>query len=228
LIALVVANGDPPSLASLEPWLATEQPAEPLLVIAADGGALNAERLGLRPDVIVGDADSLPAEAVARLRDDGVEVRIHPTDKDRSDTELAVGEAIERGARRLLIVGGLGGLRLDHALANLLLLTLPELAGHDVALLDERSSVRTMGPGASQLGLRGRPGDLVSLLPLSQAVAGVVTDGLAYRLDGESLEQGRTRGLSNVMIDERATVQISDGRLAVIHSQVVDDAATVD
>jgi thiamine pyrophosphokinase len=218
--ALIVADGDVSAqLTRAEALLQGEPDARPL-VLAADGGAHKAELLGLRPDVVVGDLDSLSPASVERLRGQGVEVQQHPRAKEESDTELAVREALRRGARQLVILGGLGGLRLEHSLANVLLLTLPELAGCDVTMVDGPSVVRVIGGrGADRLELEGEEGDLVSLLALSERVEGVTTTGLAYPLDDEALLQGPSRGLSNVMQASNASVQTRGGRLAVIHTR---------
>ena len=215
--ALIVADGDVSAGMLGHPLLAAD--GERLLIVAADGGAAKAELLGLRPDVVVGDLDSLAPETLERLRADGVEIIGHPVDKDESDTQLAMREAVARGAGQLVLIGALGGVRLDHTLANLLLLGLPELAGCRVVLLDGPSSVRVIGlDGPDELVIDGRPGDLVSLLPLSERVAGVATTGLRYPLRDEPLLQGFSRGLSNVIQDERASVRTAGGRLAVVHT----------
>ena len=200
-------------------WLATSDGSRPL-VIAADGGANNARRLGLRPDLIIGDLDSLPADAVAQYRRDGVEVTAHPAEKDASDTELAVAEALRRGADEVVILAALGGERPEHTLANILLLSLPQLAGRAALLVDGPSSVRVLGvAGAQQLTIHGSPTDFVSLLPLTETVTGVTTGGLRYALNGALLGQGSSRGLSNEMTASAATVAVSGGRLAVIHTR---------
>jgi thiamine pyrophosphokinase len=212
-----VADGDVP--AALGDRLAVDHHEQRPLIVAADGGALKAERLGFRPDVVVGDLDSLSASAVERLRRAGSEVLAHPPAKDHSDLELAVREAIGRGASELVIVGALGGRRFDHALANTLLLALPELAAIDVVVLDGEATLQVIGSGGpGRLVLSGAAGDLVSLLPLSPDVQGVTTDGLLYPLADEALVQGSSRGLSNVMLAERAEVATRDGRLAIVHS----------
>jgi len=216
LNALIVADGDVPSRAALDRLVGARRPD---IVICADGGALKAVALGLRPDAVVGDADSLDPDAVAQLRADGVEVIVHPTSKDESDTELALREAVARGADSLLIVGAFGGARLEHTIANLLLLTLPGLTGRDVRLADGASEIRLV-VGPAPLTLEGEPGDFVSLLPLAPLVEGVTTDGLDYALTDEPLTQGPARGLSNVMSGERATVSVSSGRLLVVHTRL--------
>lgn len=215
--ALIVADGDVPSRAVID-RLIDPAAQRDLIVVAADGGALKAVALGLRPQVVVGDADSLSAADTARLRSDGVEVLVFSPTKDESDTELAVREALRRGAQRLVIVGAFGGRRFEHALANVLLLTLPELRGRDACLADGASVVRVLF-GGERLEITGEPGDFLSLLPLTEEAAGVTTDGLAYPLGGATLSQGPARGLSNELSGDRASVSLDAGRLAVIHTR---------
>lgn len=198
-------------------WLATTPH-----VVAADGGARHAERLGLAIDRWVGDGDSLGDAGVAALEANGIPVERAPYDKDQSDTELAVLAGLRAGPSTVTILGALGGPRLDHALANLALLELPELRGIDVRLVAADARVRLLvGPGdggASTLELTGRVGDLVSLLPVGGDADGVSTSGLAYPLRDETLVAGRTRGLSNERTLESATVDLRRGRLLVVET----------
>jgi len=216
LEALIVADGDVPTRAAVDRLLA---PRGADLVVAADGGALKAEALGLHVDVVVGDSDSLAPADVERLRAGGAEVVVHPAAKDESDTELAVREALGRGATALTIVGAFGGPRLEHTVANLLLLAMPELAGCDVCLADGASEVRLVSSGRF-VSVRGRPGDFVSLFPLTPLVEVGFTDGLEYPLISEQLLQGPARGLSNVMTSDEATVAVRVGRLLVVHTRL--------
>jgi thiamine pyrophosphokinase len=222
LLAIIVADGDIRSGAAVQLALsqATDSGAdEPVIVVAADGGALKAEHVGLTPNVVVGDGDSLDPLVAKRLREAGAEVIVYPVDKDESDTELAVREAIARGATRLVILGGLGGARAEHTVANLLLLTVPVLTGLDAALVDGPSTIRAMGiTGPDAMTLDGAPGDYVSLLPLTEEVRGVTTTDLRFPLADATLQQGGTRGLSNELLGARCEVRTSSGRLAVIHT----------
>ena len=215
MIALIVADGDVPGRSTLERLL---PPHGPDLVVAADGGALKAAALGYMPDIVVGDADSLSAADVDRLRESGAAVVIHPAAKNESDTELALQEAIERGAQTMLVVGAFGGNRLEHTIANLLLLCLPALGDRDVRLADDASVVRLL-VGGGTVTVEGDPGDFVSLLPLSPAAEGVTTLGLRFPLDDEPLHQGPARGLSNVLAATRATIHARSGRLLVVHTR---------
>jgi thiamine pyrophosphokinase len=189
-------------------------------VLAADAGARRALDAGVIPDLVVGDGDSLGPAAVEELRSRGIRVEVAPVDKDESDTELCLRAAVDRGARVVRIVGALGGGRVEHAVANLLLLAHPMLDGIDVAIVAPPSVIRRAGTagGPGSLALAGRPGDHVSLLAVDTVVEGVRTDGLRFPLRGEPLRPGPARGLSNELTGTAATVTTGRGRLLVIHT----------
>ncbi|HEY7590813.1 MAG TPA: thiamine diphosphokinase [Candidatus Limnocylindrales bacterium] len=222
LRALVLADGDRPRAPILdETWPGWRDAIE--LVVAADGGVRLAGDLGMGVDLWIGDGDSLGTEGLEQLRRSGVPIVVAWQDKDESDTELAVLAAIDRGATDITILGGLGGRRIDHALANLGLLAHGALAEVSCRLLDEEvriTLVRAPGPDGwpSRLLLAGRVGGLVSLLPWGGPVEGIVTEGLRYPLRDETLEPGPARGLSNVQIGERASVSVRAGLLLVVES----------
>jgi thiamine pyrophosphokinase len=207
--AVVVANGriDGPWPIRLERQQAND------LVICADGGVDNALRLGLVPHVVLGDFDSAPGDALRRAEVLGAQMVRFPTHKDETDAELALRYAVSHGATDILFLGALGG-RIDHALANLFLLAAPEFAGVRVRIADAATTIELC---RDRCEIRGQAGDIVSLLPLTSDVAGVVTEGLEYPLRGETLRFGPARGVSNVMLGEVARVSVSDGLLTVIH-----------
>lgn len=219
---IVLADGEVGSRAAIDlawpGWLSSDP-----YVVAADGGARHADALGLRIDLWVGDGDSLGEAGIAALETAGVPVHRSPTDKDESDTELAVVAALTREPRAMTILGALGGPRLDHALANLALLAMPELFPVDVRLVAADARVRLLSapaPGGSpaELELGGRPDDLVSLLPVGGDATGVTTTGLAYPLHDEALLVGRSRGLSNRRTAATATITLRAGRLLVVET----------
>ena len=184
------------------------------IVIAVDGGADALARVGLTPSVLVGDLDSISAAGLADLEERGVELVRLQTAKDETDTEAALRLAVERGATEITVFNGLGGPRLDHLVGNLLLLTAPWLAPVRVALVDGLHEAFLVKGDAVVTGV---PGDTVSLLPLTEVVRHVRTDGLLYPLRGEPLHQGGTRGVSNEMTGERARVTHGEGALLLIH-----------
>lgn len=220
--ALILADGDAPSRASLDrAWPGWDTSVG--LVIAADGGARHALALGVAIDVWVGDGDSIDPDAMAVLEATGVPILRASRHKDESDTELAVREAIARGATGLVVVGGLGGERVDHALANIGLLAMIDLGDRPASLVDARSRVtliRAPAAGGQPLlrPLPGRIGDLVSLLPLGDGVVGVTTNGLRFPLSDEPLPAGPARGLSNVRERADASVTVRAGLLLVVES----------
>jgi len=222
MVTLILADGDAPTRAELDAaWPGWDAGVD--YIIAADGGARHALGLGVTLDLWVGDGDSLGEDDLAALVAAGVPVERSRPDKDESDTELAVRAALRQDDGGLVIVGALGGPRVDHALANIGLLAMPELAGRVVTILDERSRIgliQAPGPdgGAVERRLPGRSGDLVSLLPFGAGVEGVTTHGLAYPLVDEPLPPGPARGLSNVRTAGDATVVVRRGMLLVVES----------
>lgn len=187
-------------------------------VVAADGGARHAVVLGRPLDLWVGDGDSLGEDGIAELAAAGIPIRRLAVDKDESDTELALLAAIEAGARRVTILGALGGARFDHGLANVWLLADPRLAGCDVRIVDAASRIRLVGPGRHDLG--GRIGDLISLMPFGGDVGRVTSIGLRYPLRAEPLPLGPSRGLSNVRDAGDASIELESGRLLVAETPV--------
>lgn len=222
--AIIVADGDVSLPAAGRDALLAGDADGPPLVIAADGGARKAAEHGLAPDIVVGDADSLEASELARLRDAGVEVHVLPAEKDESDTELALREALARGAAEIIILGAFGGRRIDHALASIALLALPELSGHDVTVRDGTTTIRLVGSrdGPGVASIRGARGDLVSLFPVDPAVEGISTTGLRYPLRDDALVLGPSRGLSNELTGPTAEVTTGRGRLLLVHTQGVE------
>jgi thiamine pyrophosphokinase len=203
--AVLVANGELTDHARLkEIWLRAN------LRIAADGGARNARlRLRLAPHVVIGDLDSLDDETRQWLEDNSAEFIRHPPAKAKTDLELALELAQARGADDITILGAFGG-RSDQFLANIFLLTRTS----SLRLADANSEI-WIGDGDAIV--EGKRGDIVSLIPLDAQVEGIVTEALEYPLRNETLERGSTRGISNVMLDERAAVHWSSGTLLIVH-----------
>jgi thiamine pyrophosphokinase len=214
--AVLVASGDPqPSDAR---WL-----SEADLVVAVDGGAGWLASIGRRPDALVGDLDSVDPELVASLEAAGVPIERHPTEKDASDTALALDYVRRHGATEALVIGAFGGHRLDHEIANVLMLSeAPRGSVIDLSLVRGSSEIRGVRAG-KPLAINAAPGSLVSLLPVGEDAGGVVTSGLRYALQDEPLPLGSTRGLSNQVIAEAASVQLKSGMLLVIKTAVEGD-----
>ena len=177
------------------------------LIVAADGGSEHLRRWGVTPHVVVGDLDSAAPSA-------GVPVERHPRDKDKTDTELALERALAAGADEVVVLGGLGGPRADHALANVLLLA---GAPARVRIVRGDTSLRAVR-GGEEVVLGGRAGGLVTLLAVGGDASGVWTRGLRYALEGGSLPFGSSRGVSNEITATPASVRLDAGTLLVIET----------
>jgi thiamine pyrophosphokinase len=206
--AIIIANGIAPDETTVRRWL---RPGDRL--ICADGGARTALALGLSPQVVVGDMDSLDEPVQAQLKAMQCRLVVYPAAKDWTDLELALKLAVEEGATEIVILGALGG-RLDQELVNVLLLLLPELEGIPTRIVDDRQELFVVrGRGE----ISGQPGDIVSLIPLGGDAHGIVTEGLMYSLHDEPLVIGPARGISNVMTGQIARVTVRSGALLVVH-----------
>lgn len=181
-------------------------------VVAADGGADHALALGLRVDVAVGDFDSISPAGLAALEQSGTRIERHHADKDATDLELALDAALALGPSRIVVVGGVEG-RLDHLLGELLLLGAESYAGVEVDALLGAATVHVVH---GERTLEGAPGETISLFALHGAAEGVVTDGLAYPLRGETLPAGTSRGTSNVFAGETARIAVERGVLVAV------------
>ncbi len=190
-------------------------------VAAVDSGLLHAEAWGWPIDLLIGDLDSLAASGAAGRRafesrnSAAAEVITAPPAKDETDLELALREALRRGADEIVICAALGG-RADHMLANVFLLARPELAGRTVSIVEGKARLQILR-GGDRVVLPGAAGDLLSLLPLGGPAAGVTTESLLYPLHDETLAPGEPRGVSNVFQGEQAVIALREGCLLVYH-----------
>ena len=203
---MVVAGGPEPEPARLEfPVNA--------VVIAADGGWRLCRELDLKVTLLVGDMDTLFPEEVSQAEAQGTEVRRFPSDKDQSDLELAIVAAHAMGARRLTILGALGG-QWDHCLTNLLApLSLCHSLGIWGRLVTTGAEIYLLGPGEHSV--RGEVGTRISLAPLSAHVSGLTLRGLLYPLEGAEMARHQTMGLANALRRTPACISLESGDLLV-------------
>jgi thiamine pyrophosphokinase len=157
--------------------------------------------------------DSLQKSHWQKLKTSGISIELFPRDKNETDLELAINRAISMRPEQIVIVAALGG-RLDQTLGNITLLADLRLAGVDVRLDD---GVEEIVICRDQAQVRGRSGDIISLIPWQGTVTGVQTRDLKWALFSETLYPDKTRGISNEMTGETASVSIETGLLLVIH-----------
>ena len=184
-------------------------------VIAADGGLTHCVSLDRWPDRLIGDLDSAPDELIAGARSRGTTVRAYSANKDATDLELALEDAIAIGATAVTVVAPFGG-RLDHELATINLLADPRWSSLVMAGTDGR---RDLWVVRNELELALDPGATLTLLAWGGPALGVTTAGLQWPLVGETLTVGSTRGVSNVALAEGQRVVLDSGTLLAIHDR---------
>lgn len=208
--AVVFAGGDP------VPDAVRHLLPQGALVVAADSGLDLARRLGVPVDLVVGDFDSADPAGVAAAAAAGALLERHPADKDATDLELALDAVLRLGRSPVLILGGAGWDRLDHLVANFLLVASPRYAPLRLHWWVKEAEV---APVHDRLELQGTPGDLVTLLAVGGPATGVTTTGLRWPLLGETLTPGSTRGVSNELAAATGTVSVESGALVAIHTR---------
>ncbi len=212
--AIIVANG----VIQDEDWAAAYiEPDD--FVIAADGGSQFLSRCNIPTHAIIGDQDSSLPEQLNAISVEGVTILKAPTNKNETDLELAISYAVHQGFEVIRILGGFGG-RVDHLLGNFAMLSRLDLLPLDVKFVDKELEVFLIRRPQGQV--KGKVGDLVSLIPWGEDVFGVTTSGLAYSLSNEPLFAHQARGLSNVLASETATIWVNSGELLCVHQKIAE------
>ena len=185
---------------------------ENCLIICCDGGARHFQYLGIKPDVIIGDMDSIDPASLASYSTQGIKIIKYPANKNYTDTELALDYALSLKPEAIFIWGALGG-RIDHALANMFLLSKGQEKGIRTCLVDEYGEAFVLDKEAAFINETGKT---VSLLALSPEVTGINLTGFLYPLKEGTLIMGESRGISNIITDACAGISVRQGRLLVI------------
>ncbi len=178
-------------------------------IICADHGVDHCLKMGLEPNIALGDFDSAECD-VSQLKT----VRF-PRRKDFTDSELAVRYALDEGYSDIIMIA-FSGTRLDHTIANIGLLSYINKRGGRGMIADEHNEIYLL---SGECTLRGKRGDIVSVIPIGADSEGIFTEGLEYPLSGESLHWGECRGVSNVMTGGICTVKSEGGEALVIKSR---------
>lgn len=209
MIAVIFANGildHTPELDSLV------RQAE--VIIAADGGANHCRRLGITPDILIGDLDSIDPPLLSAYQKKGIAIHRHPQRKDATDLELAIDLAMAKGARTIWVIGALGG-RWDMSLANIMLAASNKYKNQKIWLSGQDCCMQILHPGIKHP-VKGRPGQKISILPLKSDARAVTLTGFDYPLTEQTIPFGSSLGVSNSMTTRQATVQHAEGILLCV------------
>jgi thiamine pyrophosphokinase len=203
---LIFIGGDPP-----HPNVRQHLPGDSY-VIAADSGYAHAIAMGFAPDELVGDMDSITAVDLNDARDSNILISQFPSDKDLTDTEIAISSALGREASHITVVSG-GGDRFDHVLAMAHSLASCARTVRTTLLIGTaRVSYATY---TKEFQMNTQPGSIISLIPIGGA-ATVTTTGLQWELENDTLQSFASRGVSNIATGKSVTISVTDGSLAVV------------
>lgn len=183
-------------------------------IICADGGTRHAYNMGILPDLIIGDMDSSVSEYIDFFREKGVKLEPYPSDKDKTDTQLCLEYALTF-SKDIIMLGATGS-RFDHSLANVSLLRQGVDQGAGVSIVDSNNEIYMT---KDHLTLKGKKGEYVSLIPMSERVEGVCITGVRYELSDAVMELGNPYGVSNCFEEGSIEVHVRKGYLLVIKAK---------
>lgn len=186
------------------------------VVYAVDGGLTVAEAAEIVPDYLVGDFDTAEKALVERYEKLCVTVR-HQPEKDATDTELAIDDALERGADEIILLGATGS-RMDHTLANIHMLYKILMCGKKAWILNENNRI-SLHHKPFQKKKEDLFGNYISFLPFFGDVTDVVLSGVKYPLHGATLTAGNSLGVSNESMEDSIGVSFTDGYLLMIEAR---------
>ena len=182
------------------------------LIICCDGGARHLRNLSIKPNVIIGDMDSIDFAQLANYTAQEIKIIKFPENKDFTDTELALDYALSLNPKRIIIWCALGG-RIDHALANIFLLLKGQGKGIETSIMDEYCEIFVLD---KEYFFINETGKTVSLLALTPKVTGITLSGFVYPLEKDTLKISESRGISNIISNARAIIKAEKGKLLVI------------
>jgi len=186
------------------------------MIIAADHGLATADLLGIKLDYIVGDFDSISEKVLNKYRDSKTVIKTFPTQKDKTDTEIALELALSQQPDEVDLIGATGN-RLDHVMANIHLLTRALRSDTQAYMIDTNNKIYLKNKNFT-IQKEDQYGNYVSLLPLCDKVSGLTLKGFKYPLNGITYEMGSSLGVSNEISDSEASVEMTEGILVVIES----------
>jgi len=179
--------------------------------VAVDMGMNVFHRLNKKPDVLIGDLDSI----CPKIQIDDIKLHQFPRDKDKSDTELAIDFCIEEGWEYIDILGGIGD-RLDHTLANAYLLTYAHKRCKQIRLRNAQNTIYLLN-GENALSLYGNIGDTISIIPITSELQKLNIRGCRWDVTDTKIQRGQSRGLSNYLTNNHAHISAENGMAFVFH-----------
>lgn len=203
MTALIIGNGDDVNKSAIES-IKFEY------VICADGGLEKAERLGVVPNVILGDFDSVEADILKKYQLMNIETKKFPAEKDFTDMELSIEFAVGKGYKNLILIGATGGPRLDHSMANIMLIEKYFSLGINIEIVDNNNKIQIISDN-TDLMLEHKKKYFISIVPITESISGLTLEGFKYPLDKVSVKRGSTLCVSNEIVLNSGRVILEKG-----------------
>ncbi len=207
---IIMGNGKVDDLGYCRQFISEED-----YIICCDGGISHLKALDIIPSVIIGDLDSASIADLEYFTSKNVPIMKYNTKKDETDMEISINEALKMNPQEILIFGAIGT-RFDHSMANAHILKKALDKGIKACLINEHNKVYMTD---KKFQIFGNKGDIISLLPFTEKVTGVTTKNLEYPLNNATMYYGSAWGLSNVMQDSYAEIDLKNGILFVIYAR---------
>ncbi len=198
--ALIIASGN-----SIKREIFDELHVEDDFIICADGGLNYLDSLKISPDLIVGDFDSANVSLLEKYKD--IKIKKFLPEKNFTDTEIAIEEAITLGYKEIIIFGATGT-RLDHTMANILLIERYIKKGISIRIVDNNNYIQILN---KDIILNKKEGYYLSIIPITEYIEGITLKGFKYPLENVKVNRGSTLCISNEITDEEAQIQIKNG-----------------
>ncbi len=182
--------------------------------LCADGGIRHSISLDIVPNAVIGDFDSTAKEDLKYIDENSIPVIKYPVEKDETDTELAIEYLISRGIKDITLIGGTGS-RIDHTMANILLLHRLMIKGINGRIIDEHNIIQITDQGVN---LQKKKDYNISIIPISNEGIVVSLKGFYYPLENKRIQFGSTLGISNRIINDVGIIRIIKGLALIIES----------
>ncbi len=210
MTALIIGNGRDVDKACLEN-------IDIEYVICADGGLEKADKLNLKPDLILGDFDSVNPDILENYKRQEIETVTFPPEKDYTDMELALEYAVQKGFKHIVLICA-SGTRLDHTLANIQLLEKYHGRGIDTEIIDNNNHIRIISDNTDTK-IKYKKDYFVSLVPVTETIEGLTLEGFKYPLDNVTVKRGTAFLISNEIIENEGRIILKKGTALVFVSK---------
>ena len=205
---VIFANGDISDNISIEKTLARQAD----YIICCDGGLLLCNQCEIQPNIIIGDMDSVSPHLLNEYKD--VPIEKHNSVKDETDLELGINHALTKNPSSITLLGGFSSDRFDHQLGNIQALAKAAEKGINCRMSNEFTDLYIINKNIT---IQKDPSKKhISIMPFTSQISGVITKGLGYPLDNETLTLPTTRGISNYFTKNQAEISINSGIALII------------